>query len=77
MIGTVARKLQNGNLFICPDGTSFSDRSGHLFCHHQALRRADIDDDSIMVGAKIEFSVKPPRWKDGKQECDNIQLLAA
>jgi hypothetical protein len=28
-------------------------------------------------GAKIEFVVKPPHWKDGKSECDDIRLLAA
>jgi hypothetical protein len=61
--------------FVCPDGVSFKDRSGHLFCHRQALFRPGIN--NISAGAQIEFRMKSPRRAGFKSECDDVVLLAA
>jgi hypothetical protein len=63
--------------FVAPDGRDPRDQAHHLYLRRAALERSGIKPDAVMCGAKIEFAVQPPRHKGGRDECQDVTLLAA
>jgi|ERR1700691_5772981 hypothetical protein len=61
--------------FICPAGGNARDRSQHYFVHRQALQRSGIGGDDVMVGAVLEYNLKPPRHPGGKLEAQDISII--
>jgi hypothetical protein len=61
--GTVCRLLDGGHCFVTPADAQFDDRRATIFCHCLALNRCGIAASDLMVGSRLSFRTKPPRFE--------------